>query len=207
VRISIAPSKEELERKVAEVETEYQTYLKRVEVVSDPQYITILKQRILAIDVRIKKWEKHKKNMEYSQKKNEDLICRSETEEPEVLHELAELKKSLYPVTAKLAETDASLEKHAKTLSELGGKLAETKEKYYKMAAGSGISLGTEQISEISKRYEEIQTKKQGLEKTLNLIKTRHSVAGGEYAQKVGKLQQKLNEVAETVQGKREYCL
>eukprot|EP01022_Parablepharisma_sp_SALTPOND_P007871 TRINITY_DN1336_c0_g1_i1.p9 TRINITY_DN1336_c0_g1~~TRINITY_DN1336_c0_g1_i1.p9 ORF type:complete len:208 (+),score=35.84 TRINITY_DN1336_c0_g1_i1:2173-2796(+) len=199
-------SKEDLQNKLTEVEAEYNKDVKRIEMVSDPAYSTDLKQRILSLDLKIKKWEKHKKSMELSQKKNEHLINKAETEEPEISQELSTFKKSLAATNGKLQGIDSTLDKHAKTLADLGEKIAEMKDKSQKLsneAVALGINVGGAK-SPASKKYEELTARKEPLAKTVNLLKTRYTMTLGEYNQKTGKLQQKVNEISELLKQKYE---
>ena len=204
--------KESLENHLLEVEAEFKSCSERVELLSNPQYVPDLKQRILGLDVKIKKLGKNKKIMELSQKKTDDRFKKAEDEEPELSLESTGLKKMVSTHLNKVKEVDLLMEKNGKSLTEMNTKMGELKGELKKLTDQAtelsidpnGKSGG---IKEVEEKFEVMAPKKEGLTKTLNLLKTRYNMTLGEYNQKTQKLQQELDEVAESVQAKNVYLV
>jgi len=112
----------------------------------------------------------------------------------------------------KVKEVDLLMEKNGKSLTEMNTKMGELKGELKKLTDQAtelsidpnGKSGG---IKEVEEKFEVMAPKKEGLTKTLNLLKTRYNMTLGEYNQKNQKLQQELDEVAESVQAKNVYLV
>lgn len=207
------PTKEELEKKLFDIEEEYNMYGKKVEMATNPDYIKELRERILSMDLKIKKWEKSRKSIELKQKRNESKITKNEFEEPDVSLELAQMKTELNNYGLKIAETDKIIEKNAQTMGNINVKYEETKEKHQKeIEEAKFVGLDLSGINEMNqnvilKKYRDVKVEKDNIIKTINLLKTRYNMTLQDYQQKITKSQQKVEDIAILIQSKNEYIL
>jgi len=197
------------------MEAEYNQYNERIAQISNPQYAAELKERIFALNQKVKKLEKSKHKMEVNQQKKDKVIIKKVENEPEISQALAELKNEVHNSDVKIKENDQKIDKNANSLQDQNAKMGVLKEQWKKLS-DEATSLGidpnkinekegskTEKIDENS--YEGKLAKKLALEKTLNLLKTRYTVNLGDYTQKKIQLQEKVTKMAENIQEKNEY--
>eukprot|EP01022_Parablepharisma_sp_SALTPOND_P001031 TRINITY_DN105458_c0_g1_i1.p5 TRINITY_DN105458_c0_g1~~TRINITY_DN105458_c0_g1_i1.p5 ORF type:complete len:241 (-),score=51.13 TRINITY_DN105458_c0_g1_i1:1406-2128(-) len=199
------------ERQLKYMEAEYSQYKERVDQISDPQYTTELKERIVTLTHKMKKLEKRKKRMETNQKKKDKDIIKKVEIEPELSQNVVLLTSEVSALDQKLKELDMKLGKNANSLQEQSAKLTAAKEHWKKVSEeATGLSIETGLSKEENKSgkktpYEEAAAKKAALEKTVNLLKTRYTVTLGEYTQKKIQLQNQVTNMAENIQRKNEY--
>ncbi len=204
------------EKQLQNAEVEYQRLAQRLEQVSNPEYMHDLKERLLALDVRIRKTEKSKKSMEVAQIHREKQIEQViEDGEPQRLQEINQLRTEYAIAEKKTKELDEVLEKRAETLHDQNAHMTSTKETWKNLAEEAtvyGISVEvdvakTQREKGVAGRVAELQARKAALVKTINLVRTRHSVTLGDYMQKKTAMQKQLTEIAATFQAKNEYPL
>ena len=173
-----------------------------------------LKERILALEHRIKKMEKGKKSMEVQQLHREKEMGKViEDGESEYAQQITRIKAEYTIIDKKTKEVDDALERKSTTLHESNKRMATLKEdlkKHTDEATGQGINLDLDpalsaQAKGVSARFAELEAKKAAILKTVNLIKTRHSVTLGEYVAKKTAMQKQVSTIAESLQTRNEY--
>lgn len=194
-------------------ENEYAKLAERIDQLSNPTYMTELKERIIAYNEKIKKMGKTKKKMEVAQIHREKAINKViETGEPELLQQINGIKSESSICGKKLAEVDTSVEKRAEALTSSNQKLAELTG-LLKAAEDEAAKLGIDpsaayqpsnELSSNDIKFKSFEEKKNGVIQEINLIKTRLNVALGDYSQKKSKLQKALTTLAEQTQKKNE---
>jgi len=202
------------EKQLNNAETEYQKVSTRLTQISDPQYATELKERIIALSHRIKKAGKSKKSMEIEQLLREKRMEKTiEDGQSEFLSEINQIKSEESIIEKKHLDIDAEISKNTENLSEQNKKLAEVKEKFLKMCEeAKKYGIDPDLLGELSKeekekleKNEELFKKKDYLNKEINLIKTRSSVTLGDYIQKKTNLQKQLTVISKNLIEKNEY--
>ena len=201
-----------MEKQLQHMESEYNQYKERFERISTPQYLTDLKERVVAVNLKIKKLEKSKKKMEVNQKKKDKTITKKEEAEPEISQAVNALTNEINALDQRTKEDEAKISKSASTLQDQSAKLNEAKEMWKKLS-DEAVPLSIdpnsltsrEEVKGTNKKYAELDAKKVGLEKTLQLVKTRCAVGLGEYTQKKVQLQSQVTVMADSIQKKNEY--
>ncbi len=201
------------EKMLANLEMEYERMARRIEQISDPQYLLDLKERIISMDHRIKKAEKNKKTLETEQVRREKIIDKViEDGEPELLQDINHLKTEAAIFEKKLREIDEVLERKSTSLSDLSTRLEALRGEWKKLSEAAdkeGIKSdtvgGTARTHELAVKYKTLLATKEGLVKTLNLVKTRYAVTLGDYVQKKGAMQKQVSAIAVSLQSKNEY--
>jgi chromosome segregation ATPase len=206
----LSPFKDAVEARLADVEAEYNSCKARLDMVADPAYLPDLKQRLLSLDLKIKKITKHRKTIETAQKKNDKKLMKVDEEEPELSQELNSLKKELAITEKKLHEQEATTAKQETTLQELETKAAEAKTSLDKITGEAGelaIDTKAKKPGTGNIKFEELEGKCKGLEKTLILYQKRSTMSSREYSQHKAERQIELDAIAAQLQAKNEYSL
>ena len=194
-------------------ETEYIKLDNRVTQVSEPQYVIDLKERLIALDEKIRRMGKNKKQMELSQLHREKKINHvMQSGEPEMFRDIQKHKFETTVAEQKLQEVDTGLEKGSSMIQEYTKRLGETNSLYRKLES-EAVALDI-QVGSINKTKEKptatgemcrrLQLVKDSIAKEINLIKTRYSVTLADFSTKKLGLQKKVGEVAEKIQKKNE---
>jgi len=197
------------EKQLQTSEMESQKLTHRFEQVSDPQYLLDLKERIVALNHRIKKMGKNKKNLEVEQGLREKKMGKViDDGEPEMLQEINQIKTERAMTEKKMKEVDDTLEKRSSALHDHATRLENAKNEWKKMTEeGTKQGVRIEAVSvdkDPTSAHGVLQANKAGLVKTINLLKTRYNVTLGEYAQKKTAMQKQISAVAESLQAKNE---
>jgi len=188
-------------------ETEYTKLKERVEQVQDPKYLADLKERVVSLSLKLKKMEKGNKKIEVNNWKKDN------SDDLESLKQETAMGQDLQFIESKIKEQENKIFKQAETLKEQTCKLLDMR-MAWKNVSEEGRAAGLEindTIGLIQRgpkeeiKFSDSEIKRQSLEKTLNLLKTRYNVAAGEYAQKKMQLQAQINSVSEILQKKSEY--
>ncbi len=205
--MATSQTKETLERQLAELQAEYDSLSERLSAISGSEYAGDLRQRVLALDLRIKKMEKHRKGMELTQRKNASLIQHAENTLPEA--ELAGEKKLLVLDSARLKEMDAEIDRQSGSMGEFATVLDKTRSLHLRLSA-EAKTLGIEVVPNpksvaLCAKIKGLEEKKAALGKTVALVKTRHHMALGDYCERTARLQLEARRVAAELQRKSEY--
>jgi len=201
-----------LEKMLNNLENEHKKVSGRLEEISNPQYLVDLKERIIALDLKIKKAGKNKKNLEVEQLLREKKIDKViDVGEPEYAQEIGHIKTESNILDKKIRELDEALNRNSSTIEEIKQKTEEVKNQYKKLqetAEKEGINENinaTAKTHDLDVKYRALQSAKESLTKTINLLKTRYTVTLGDYIQKKGNLQKNVSTAAVNVQSKNEY--
>eukprot|EP01022_Parablepharisma_sp_SALTPOND_P000801 TRINITY_DN105069_c3_g1_i1.p2 TRINITY_DN105069_c3_g1~~TRINITY_DN105069_c3_g1_i1.p2 ORF type:complete len:286 (+),score=56.68 TRINITY_DN105069_c3_g1_i1:424-1281(+) len=204
---------ESLKKVLNSVEIEHQQLVNRINQVSDPEYETELKEKLIVLEQRIKKTDKSRKNLEIDQMHRSKALNRvADAGECEMFAEINNVKKDLTIVDKKMAEVGEEIEKNAGTLQEKHAKMLEAKTTYKRLigeANGLGIVDNDTNVQGDSKKIEEIYKKlserKWTLKKNVNALKAKENVDLHDYAKKVDTLETQLTKLAVKLQTKNEY--
>jgi hypothetical protein len=208
-------------------EEEYLQLATRLEQVADTQYMKKLKERLIALDLKIRKAEKANKLLE-SEKMKIDWRFENmlETGDSQITRDLNQVKSEGILINRKLKEIDAALAKRYKLGIDIGTKVervektekAENIEKLRKrwkklleIAEREGIKLsdmeqnkGKEVGTKWDTKRKTLLTKKETLRRNIKAIKNKYTVTAKDYTKKVSEMQKKLTPLAETVKTKQE---
>lgn len=185
-----------------------------MDIISDPQYVINIKDRIAALDLKIHKAGKNKKKLEVAQFQREKQMNQViENGEPELLRDIQKEKLELTLTEKKVAEQDSAIEKNSEMLQEYQKKQTELITNFKKLETDSK-TLGIDAniinkpkgwVDPISTKYAKFVQRKENLIKEINLIKTRHNVTFADSGVERQKKQKKVSELAEKIQKKNEY--
>ncbi len=204
---------ENAEKQLESAQTEYQRLNARMEQVSNPQYILELKERILAMDGRMKRLGKNQKRLEVDQFHREKKINRViEVGESEMFQDIQKAKTEYTIAETRILELDGTLERGAETVQDHSKKMSELSALMKKLVA-EATELGLDpavamrqrdRVNPTEERFHRLQQAKDGLVKETTLIRTRHHVSLSDFLRKKSTLQKQLSVVAEKVQAKNE---
>ncbi len=197
-----------LEKQVQAAEAEYVKQKARIEQISDPQYLAELKEKIVTLTHKSKKLEKNRRHLE-SVRKLQDRAALAETE-PDLLP-ASGLSNELSALDDRMKEWDGKISRQAQTLQEQSAKLADVRAGW-KHVSDDAIMQGVDpndradgKARQKADPVSDLEAQRVAIEKTLNLLRTRHTVTSAEYAQKKAALQAQVNGVAVSVREKIEY--
>eukprot|EP00826_Nyctotherus_ovalis_P041633 TRINITY_DN422_c0_g1_i14.p1 TRINITY_DN422_c0_g1~~TRINITY_DN422_c0_g1_i14.p1 ORF type:complete len:640 (-),score=244.06 TRINITY_DN422_c0_g1_i14:139-2058(-) len=193
---------------LSNAEDEYMQVTTRVEKVADPQYMKDLKERIVALDHRIKRAEKARKAAETEKMKTGwqfDKVI--ENGDAQVTRDVNQLRSELTLVTRKIKEIDAALEKKEVTdneIQERTERLRQSLNELMDVAEKESIKRAVEPV----RRKQAIedpkteQAKKESLKKVIIMMRKKYTMTLGDYALKKAVLQDKLEPLERALNNK-----
>eukprot|EP00826_Nyctotherus_ovalis_P032490 TRINITY_DN2618_c0_g2_i14.p2 TRINITY_DN2618_c0_g2~~TRINITY_DN2618_c0_g2_i14.p2 ORF type:complete len:251 (+),score=69.55 TRINITY_DN2618_c0_g2_i14:352-1104(+) len=182
-----------------------------MEALADPQYAMQLKERILALEEKIKKGHRMKKSLEVAQLHREKLINQViEVGESAVLMDIRKAKTDLAVYHNKLGEAEGAFNRNEDVIEEFRKKQvrleAELKElKSNAKDMGINLSKPKKRTNGNLKKYKKLEQRMEGLSKELNLVRTRYNLTVSEFASEKNKLHKRMARVNEEIQKKNEY--
>ncbi len=203
------------EKQLQVAEVEYERLSARLDQVGEPQYVLDLKERIVALNHRIKKMAKNKKTLEVEQIHREKRIGKViDVGEPEQLQEINQLRTESVVIDKRTRELDENLCHRATALEDHSVRLDAGRGVWKRLCAeaeAAGIKLGAQRedqkMTEAGEKTKTLEAARNGLRKAINLLKTRYNVTLGEYTQKKASAQKQLAALAESLQAKNEYSI
>jgi len=200
---------------LSNTEEEYLQLATRLGQVADTQYMKDLKEKILVLDLKIKKAERANKLLESEKMKIEwkfDKIL--ETNESQITYNLNQLKNEDIHISRKLKEIDAALAKKNTNDTDLGAKTEKLKirlKKLMQVAEKEGININgmevnkeKEKDAKLEEKRKALLKKKEALRRNIRAIKNKHAVAAGDYIKKASDVKKKITPLTETIKTKEE---
>ena len=215
-RVEIEVMRVDNDNKVlSNTEEEYLQLTTRLGQVADTQYIKDLKEKILVLDLKIKKTEKANKLLESEKMKIEWKFEKIlEANKSQITYNSNQLKSEDILISRKLKEIDAALAKKNTSDNDLGPKTEKLKnilKKLLQVAEKEGISLNgmevnkeKEKDAKLDEKRKALLKKKEALRRSIRAIKNKHAVATGDYIKKTSDMKKKIIPLTETVKTKEE---
>lgn len=194
-------------------ETEYLVCSRRMEVLADPQHVLQLKERIVALDEKIRKGLKAKKSLEVAQLHREKQMHQViEVGESAMLMDIRKAKTDLAVYHNKLGEAETAFNRNEDVIEEFRKKQvkleADLKElKHNARDMGIKLSKPKKRTNDSLKKYKRLEQRMESLSKEVNLVRTRYNLTVSEFASEKNKLHKKMAHVNEEIQKKNEYFL
>ena len=173
------------------IKAEYKAINKRLNQVTDTEYLNILKERSISFNLQIKKLRNYKRSLEVEQAKREDILDKEiYVGELNLEQEIIKLKNEEVAVIAKLKDADAILIKRRTKIDNLSERQRELNDTWKKLVAHSNMNTSNSDTgSTFKSQYTALLKTKELLIAESNIMKARYALVTNNYTKKNSELQ------------------